>query len=222
MELYLVMAITDRAKGESMAAVFRDEKLPLVLTAMGQGTATGDHLSLHGLTATEKAVVSTVATAEEAKRVMKAAKRTLYIDIPGNGIMLTVPIKSVAGARSLAALTDCKEKGGVPKMEFSHELIVVILNEGYADDVMDAARAAGAGGGTVLHAKGTGRGRAESFFGVSLAEEKDMIYIVANAGEKAQIMKAIQTQAGPGTKPGAICFSLPISAVAGLRERVES
>ena len=59
-------------------------------------------------------------------------------------------------------------------MEFNHELIVVILNEGYADLVMDAARAAGAGGGTVLHAKGTGSKRGEKFFGVSLADEKDM------------------------------------------------
>ena len=46
-----------------------------------------------------------------------------------------------------------------------------------------------------------------------------MVYIVAYADQKADIMRAIQEQAGPGTKAGAICFSLPISAVAGLRER---
>ena len=96
-------------------------------------------------------------------------------------------------------------------MEFNHELIVVILNEGYADLVMDAARAAGAGGGTVLHAKGTGSKRGEKFFGVSLADEKDMV----------SIMRAINENAGPGTKAGAICFSLPVSSVAGLRERDE-
>ena len=107
-------------------------------------------------------------------------------------------------------------------MEFKHELIVVILNEGYSDFVMDAARSAGAGGGTVLHAKGTGSRRAEKFFGVSLAEEKDLIYIVAHSDEKAAIMRAISEAAGPGTKAGAICFSLPISSVAGLRGRDDS
>ena len=61
-------------------------------------------------------------------------------------------------------------------MDFSHELIMAIMNEGYSDTVMDAARSAGAGGGTVLHAKGTGRARAEKFFGVSLADEKDRTY----------------------------------------------
>ena len=104
-------------------------------------------------------------------------------------------------------------------MEFEHELIVVILNEGFSDFVMDAARSAGAGGGTVLHAKGTGSKRAEKFFGVSLADEKDMVYIVAHRDEKAPIMRAISQQAGPGTKAGAICFSLPVSSVVGLRER---
>lgn len=79
-------------------------------------------------------------------------------------------------------------------MDFSHELIMAIMNEGYSDTVMDAARSAGAGGGTVLHAKGTGRARAEKFFGVSLADEKDVVYIVAHAEEKAAIMQAIARQ----------------------------
>ena len=107
-------------------------------------------------------------------------------------------------------------------MDFSHELIMAIMNEGYSDTVMDAARSAGAGGGTVLHAKGTGSTRGEKFFGVSLADEKDMVYIIAHADEKAAIMRAISEKAGPGTKAGAICFSLPISSVAGLRAREEN
>ena len=52
-----------------------------------------------------------------------------------------------------------------------------------------------------------------------LADEKDMVYIIAHADEKAAIMRAIHENAGPGTKAGAICFTLPISSVAGLRER---
>ena len=50
-------------------------------------------------------------------------------------------------------------------------------------------------------------------------DEKDMVYIIAYADEKAAIMRAIHENAGPGTKAGAICFTLPISSVAGLRER---
>ena len=104
-------------------------------------------------------------------------------------------------------------------MNFEHELVVVIMNEGHSDFVMDAAREVGAGGGTVLHAKGTAGHRAEHFFGVSIANEKDVLYIVAHKDEKAAIMKNINEKAGPGTRAGAICFSMPISDVVGLRAR---
>ena len=219
MELYYIIAITDHDRGEAMGSLYHAAGLHLILSMPARGTATSEHLAIYGLDATEKCVIAAVGSAQEADSLIRSAKRKLFIDIPGNGVMLTVPLKSVAGARTLAYLTDNREMGGKPSMEFAHELIVVILNEGYSDFVMDAARSAGAGGGTVLHAKGTGRSRAESFFGVSLADEKDVVYIVAYADQKAEIMRAIQEQAGPGTKAGAICFSLPISAVAGLRER---
>lgn len=219
MELYYIIAVTDAAKGEHMNTLYRETGMHTILSMPARGTARSEHLDIYGLGAEPKTVISAVASAQEAAQLLRAAKRKLLIDIPGNGIMLTVPLKSVAGGRTLAYLTDNLKAGGTPDMVFKHELIVVILNERYADFVMDAARAAGAGGGTVLHAKGTGSTRGEKFFGVSLADEKDMVYIIAHADEKAAIMRAINEQAGPATKAGAICFSLPVSSVAGLRER---
>ena len=222
MELYYVIAITDHDKGEIMHELYSSAGLHMILSMPGRGTAKSEHLAVYGLDATEKYVVGAVASAQESEALLKAAKRKLFIDIPGNGVMLTVPLKSVAGGKTLAYLTDNQKAGGAPRMDFEHELIIVVLNEGYSDFVMDAARAAGAGGGTVLHAKGTGGTRGEKFFSVSLADEKDMIYIIAHKDEKAAIMRSVNEQAGPGTKAGAICFSLPISSVAGLRAREEN
>ena len=221
MELYYMIGVTERKKSQTLLDICKELNMPMVLTNLARGTATSEHLSLHNLDRSEKAVVSTVTDAAGVRRLMRQAKLKLYIDIPGNGIMMAIPLKSVAGGRTLGYLTDSTQTGGKPAMDFSHELIMVIMNEGYSDTVMDAARSAGAGGGTVLHAKGTGRARAQKFFGVSLADEKDVVYIVAHADEKAAIMQAIADNAGPGTRAGAICFSLPISQVAGLRERDE-
>ena len=220
MELYYIVTVTDRDKGAKTAKLYETAGAHMVLTLLGRGTATGAHLDLYGLDATEKILVCGVADAGQAAQLFRLARRTLQIDIPGNGIMMTIPLKSVAGGRTLAYLTENTRTGGRPDMTFEHELIIVILNEGHTDLVMDAARSAGAGGGTVLHAKGTaGGGEGQRFFGVHLAEEKDMVYIVAYADEKAAIMRAISEKAGPGTEAGAICFSLPISAVSGLRQR---
>ena len=220
MELYYLMSITDRERAEDMAALYRDAGLNLVTTMMGRGTATPQQLALYGLSRTEKAVTGAVVGTDTMKQLFRTAKRKLFIDIPGNGLMLAVPLKSVSSGRTLAYLTDSGKAatgGGVPTMNFEYELIVVILNEGHSDMVMDAARSAGAGGGTVLHAKGTGAIGTEKFCGVTLANEKDVIYIVASGKEKAAIMNAINKDAGPSTPVGAISFSLPVSDVAGLR-----
>ena len=94
------------------------------------------------------------------------------------------------------------------------ELIVVISERGHADTIMDAAREVGAGGGTLVHARGTGGDR---FLGVTLAEEKDMFYIVSTRENKKNIMQAIMDKAGPSTPAHAVVFSLPVSETAGLR-----
>ena len=124
----------------------------------------------------------------------------------------------MGGKRALQFLT---EHQTFTRMEEStlkdtrYELLLVIANQGYTGSIMDAARAEGAGGGTVLHAKGTGMEGAARFLGVDLVNEKEMVFIVARSSEKNKIMKAIMAGADP--KAGAIVFSLPVTDTAGLR-----
>ena len=186
MILDLVAAIVDRDKAKKMSELFESHKLPLVLAMLARGTATSETLDLYGLEATEKALLITVAGGDMAKQIMRAAKRKLFIDVPGNGIMLAIPIKSVGGGRTLAFLSGgAAPDNTAPELTFEHELIMAVANEGHTDTVMDAARSAGAAGGTVLHAKGTGGKLSEKFLGVSLADEKEVVLIVSKAAEKA-------------------------------------
>ncbi|MBQ9642559.1 MAG: P-II family nitrogen regulator [Lachnospiraceae bacterium] len=218
MELYLTIAILDRPKAERYQVICSELGLAMRLTLLGRGTATEAALDRYGLRATDKAVVLTTALPETNHQLFKLCKRRLMIDIPGNGIMMCVPIKSVGSMNTLAYLSNnAAADKGVPEMNFKHELIIVILNQTYGDMVMKAARSAGATGGTVLHAKGTGADYARQFLGVQLATEKEVIMITAKSEIKQAIMTAITEQAGPHTKAGAISFSLPVSHVAGLR-----
>ena len=99
----------------------------------------------------------------------------------------------------------------------THDLIIVIAEQGYTNIIMDAARTAGAYGGTVVHAKGTGMEAAEKFMGVSLAAEKEMVFIVTRTEQKNAIMQAIMKKAGLDSKAKSIVFSLPVTDTAGLR-----
>ena len=69
----------------------------------------------------------------------------------------------------------------------------------------------------MIHARGTGMERAESFFGVSLASEKEIIFIVSRTGQRNGIMKAVMKDAGMESKAKSIIFSLPVTSTAGLR-----
>ena len=219
MALNFVLTVVDRENAEIMNSLYRELDLPMVLTLMGHGTATAEQLAIYGLVASEKTILATVATGDKTNQLIKNAKRKLFIDIPGNGILMAVPVKSVGGGKTLAYLTNNSTTGGgAPEGNFDYELIIVVLNQSYMDDVMNAARAGGAQGGTVLHAKGSGAKTAEKFLGVSLANEKEVILIAAKSEQKASIMRSIMEQTGTHTPAGAITFSLPISSVAGLRE----
>lgn len=102
----------------------------------------------------------------------------------------------------------------------AHELIMTIINRGFADTVMEAAKAAGAAGGTVINARGTGIHEAEKFFGIIVQPEKELVLILTEHEKKNAIMTAICTrtdlkQAGKG-----ICFSLPVDHVVGLTSAI--
>lgn len=219
-KLYLMTTIIDRNVGKKYSNLYKDEGLQVMFITLGAGTASGDMLDYLGLENTEKMVVFSVLEKESWKQTKKDLQQKLQIDAPGGGIAFIVPLSSIGGKRTLQFLTAGREFQKEEESELKdtvHELIVVIANQGYIELVMDAARGAGAYGGTVIHAKGTGMEQAEKFMGVSLAAEKEMIFIVAKKEQKNDIMKAVMEKAGMESKAKSIVFSLPVTDTAGLR-----
>lgn len=97
-----------------------------------------------------------------------------------------------------------------------YDLILTIVNRGFADQVVDAARKAGAHGGTVFYARGTGIHEIEKFFAISIQPEKEVVMIVVKHKETQAIMHAIVEAAGLNTEGKGLAFSLPIADVAGI------
>ncbi len=194
-------------------------ELELVMTTVfnARGTAVRSMLDILGIESTNRRVVLTVANEEKTKRLIELQKERMFIGVPGHGIVIAVPIKSIGGGKTVAYLNGGEMNSKyVPKLNYSYELIIAITNEGRTDMVMNAARSVGAKGGTVLHGKGTGTENQQKFFNVSIAQEKEVILILSEASQKASIMKAIIEKAGPDTEAGAVVFSLPTSAAAGF------
>ena len=216
--LYWLVTITDRPTTDAFLKLYKSFGVDVSLRTVGAGTAVQETLSTLGLEKTEKAVLLAVVTAQTWQEVQRDLRRKMRIDVPGTGIAFTVPLSSIGGKRARGVLTEhqtltWKEESTLKDTRY--ELLLVIANQGHTGTIMDAARAAGAGGGTVIHAKGTGMEGAAQFLGVELVNEKELVLIVARTLEKNRIMKAIMDGAGP--KAGAIVFSLPVTDTAGLR-----
>ncbi len=196
----------------------------LILNLLGTGTANSEILDYFGLEATEKAVMLSIVTRERWKDLKKGLQKEMNIDVPGTGIAFLIPVSSMGGKKALQFMLmgqDFEKEEETALKDTEYELIIVIANQGYNNLVMDAAREVGAGGGTVLHAKGTGMEKAEKFLGVSIAAEKEMIFIVTKKKDKNAIMKAIMEQAGMQSKAKSIVFSLPVTSTAGMRLQEE-
>ncbi len=101
-------------------------------------------------------------------------------------------------------------------MSHQHECILCIVNAGFSDNVMDAAKSAGARGGTVLHAHGTGAREAETFFGITVQEDKEIVMIIVPAAIKADVLHALYHAVGLDTPGQGIAFSLPVDEVVGI------
>lgn len=212
-----IISVVQPSDGDKLLNICKRLELPVTLSVLGRGTALKSMLDLLGIESTERRIVINIASSEKTSALIKELKRSLYIGVPGHGIVAAVPVKSIGGGKTLAYLNDGnKDVKYSPDLSFPYELLIAIANSGRTDMVMNAARAAGARGGTVIHGKGTGSENAERFYNVSIASEKELIMIVAEKGNKSDIMKAIVRNAGPDTEAGAIVFSLPISEAAGF------
>lgn len=219
-ELNFMVTISDRNQSRRFLALYKEYNISVVLISMGRGTAADEVLDSFGLEASEKAVLFAMVTSKEWKEVKSGLEKQIKIDIPGTGIAFVVPVSSIGGKRQLQFMTEGRgfdrEEESTLK-ETKHELLVVIANQCYTELIMDAAREAKAIGGTVIHAKGTGMKKSEQFLGVSLAAEKEMIFMVVKREDKNAIMRAIMDKAGLESKAKAITFSLPVTETAGMR-----
>lgn len=100
-------------------------------------------------------------------------------------------------------------------------MLVAIVERGYCETVMKAAKTAGAKGGTVLHGRGTGSLDATKVLGITIEPEKDIVLIVTDKSIRKDIMKAIYQEVGLTTEGKGIVISLPVEDIIGLSSLVK-
>ncbi len=215
---YLIL-ITQREYSEKYLDFFTRHGIHRVLSTLSHGTASEKTLDYFGIEKTGKITFEAFVREDQKESLTKDMYLEMDIGSANNGIAVFVQIDGVGGKSSLeyfAGEQPIEKKENIEMSESKIVLIITVVDKGNTDLVMDAARAVGASGGTVVKAKGTGAEIAK-FFGVSISEEKEMVYIVAERTNRDNIMHAIMEKAGSGTDAHGVVFSLPVDSVAGIK-----
>ncbi len=216
---HMVLMILNRSYETEYVKFLKQNHVFKIHSMLAHGTATKSILDYLGIENNEKVMLQTVVASAGVESLFAGLVSRMGINLPGTGVAMSIPIESIAGTSSMKYLAEGQESQASEewKMKESiYSLITVITEKGCSDMVMDAAREAGARGGTVVHAKGTGKESETKFFGMSISPEKEMIYIATRKSDKGDIMRAIMEKAGPQTDAKAVVFSLPVEDIAGL------
>ena len=212
-----ILTIIDPAAESVLTKICVELEIPVSIVFHGRGTAIKSMLDLLGIESHERRVFIAIADGEKSKRYIEEQKKKLHLGVPGHGITVAVPVKSVGGGQAVSYLSGSGTGAKYTRPEkFDYELVMAIANAGTTDILMNAARAAGARGGTVIHGKGTGSGDAQKFHHISIADKKEVVLIVAAAEIKSAVMYSILEKTGPGSAAGTLVFSLPVSEAAGF------
>ena len=205
----LLVVIVEKHKCDALMAIAKKAGATGGTVIIGRGTAQSALLRILGLDDLEKELLYTVLSRELVAPVMQALRASPVMQ-KTRGLMFTLDVLSVIRSAQTFIdpfqeypMSDQKEQSG-------YELISIIVNKGYADQVMDAARAAGATGGTVINARGTARPEDAKFFGITLVPEKELIMILSARSETAKLMDRIQADFAKADPGSGIAFRMPV------------
>ena len=209
--MQLLLSIVERGTAAKLMRQYETFKVTQHFQAFGHGTAASHLLDTLGFGTSERDILLSIAPKDTVRQLMYYLRDEGRADLGAKGIACSMDLTALSAIYAL----------GISRLEEmdqgnQHTLILVAVNYGYTDAVMDTARSCGAKGGTVIRARWAGSRTVEKFAGITLQEEKEILAIVASRKEQAHIMEEINRLHGLRSSPQAVVIGLPIDHMAKL------
>lgn len=217
----LLVSIVNRGDDERLQELLNDFSVSLAFSCMGTGTARGAVLNYLGIGASEKSVMLSLIPESDEIAILDSIRDKMSLYLVGRGISFTIPLSAaseiIAGDITAAAASKTVEVKNIMKdKDRNYNLIVAIVAAGYVDEAMEAARAVGAAGGTILRARAVKNEKAEQFIGVPLHIESEVLLILSRRSDTEVIMNAINERVGLKSESRGILYALPVDRTVGV------
>ncbi len=217
----LLISVVNQKDDVVLKEILDDFSVTLSFTFAGRGTARSAVLDYLGIGETEKAVVFSLFPESDEELILREIREKMSLYLVGRGISFTVPLSAVsdiiAGGLVRAAANKTVNGSKIMNNEGrKYDLIIAAVDSNLTDEAMEAARSAGAAGGTIIRARSLENAKAEQFIGITLAKEQELLLILSKREGKLAIMNALSERVGLKTEAGGIIFSIPVDRTAGI------
>ena len=188
---------------------------------LGRGTAKKSvYLDFLGINFDpEKEIIFTFIQEEQTKSVLNAIVAEGKLNKPGNGIAFVINILEIAGLIKMnyQPESECMEDNDMPDNKtIQFDLVVTIVSKGYAEEVVEATKKAGAQGGTIMNGRGTGIHENTTLFGIPIEPEKEIVLTLIDKKLTKQVLESI-SEALELHKPGnGVAFVLGVDKAVGI------
>lgn len=212
---YLTIFISDVHQHKKMKEVLSICHIPGATIISGRGAVPSMILNLLGMDSTRKEIILMVTPEEEMRALHENFCDKMQLSKKGHGICFSLPLNYTLGVNYLVGKEAVDEEGE----ESMYELAVIIVDRNKGEDIIHAAREAGAKGATILHGRGAGAYRAEKFFNLDIEPEKEVVLFVLEKTKTKGILEALKKVVDFAQPNSGIFFTAPLNAVNGLLEQ---
>ena len=217
-QLALIMSIVERGSGNKLTKLYTENQVFTHIRCEGTGTATSEIMDILGLGSSEKDVILSLTPLGTARTLLTKLNDDLGSAVPGRGIAFTVPLAAVSNlvAAVINTRTKLENETEDEDMQQKSSLILVTVNQGFTDVVMDTAKKAGARGGTIIRGRWVTNENFESLSGFADQEEKEIITIVVPKEIRNAVMEAINEKHGLQTEVDAVVCAMGVDQMVRL------
>jgi len=209
----ILLSIVERDKGKKLIKTLEELNIKVNFQCVGLGTAPTEMMDIFGLGTRDKDIIMSLGLEDAVVDMMENFGTTFESHSKFGGLMII--LKTYAANRILTEIlsfnNDKNSKKGIGSMKSEHHnnLIIISVNEGYSEDVMHAARKAGATGGTVMKGRLADIEQFADVAGTEVDGDREILFILASVKTSAQIMEEVNKEFGTTSDANGIIVAIP-------------
>lgn len=215
--IVMLLSIIRRGKSGQYIKMLSENDVVLHYQCVGDGTAPSEMLDILGLGSSEKDIMISFSTQSTANRIASNLGKNVGTTLGYQGLFMVIPTNAFSRISTEIIKKNSYDyvKGEGDKMssEYKYSLILISVNRGFTDDVMQTAKMAGATGGTIIKARLAEADVMEAFSNQVLNEEKEIVAILAPDSVRNQILEAVNSQFGLKSDAQGVVLSVPVDKV---------